>query len=525
MSSSRTVSLSGNRVSWSVTPIRSRIAVSSVAQCSPRTSTAPDVGWFSPSRISTVVVLPAPLGPRSPKHSPTEISRSIPLTAWTGPSRPGYCLRNSLTRMTRSLMEGVSPVWLEFSLSRYSDHDAVADDGRLGDDGHTVTDHVSTRLLRVNDAGVVDHPDVAADSSVLVDDGSLDHRAGANARARPPLPLVLGDLVRLLVVVDAHQVSITDGGVLADDRTDADDGVLDHHSSPDDAAVADQTVLHGGTAQSGARQITRPGKDRLLTESEIERRDVARQIDVGLMKGAHGADVFPVAVEKVGLDPVVGERLRQDLVAKVGGVARFEQLDQGPGVEQVDAHAGQVRAAAGLQAQFFQPGSIRPDTVELLLGLGLLLEVDHPAVGLDAHDTARPRFGFGNGQCGNGDNRLVLDVGPDHVLEIHPVKLVSRKNQHIVRGFVSEIGDVLAHGVGGALVPRLVLHCLLRGEDLHETPGERIKLVRVVNMSMQAHGVELRENEDAVQTGVDAVGYGNIDESIFPGDRHGWLAS
>jgi len=101
----------------------------------------------------------------------------------------------------------------------------------------------------------------------------------------------------------------------------------------------------------------------------------------------------------------------------------------------------------------------------------------------------------------------------------------SRKNQHIVRGFVGEIGDVLAHGVGGALVPRLVLHCLLRGEDLHETPGERIKLVRVVNVSMQAHGVELREDEDAVQTGVDAVGYGNIDEAIFPGDRHGWLAA
>src|SRR5208337_4109205 len=293
MSSSRTVSLSGKRVSCSVTPIRSRIAVSSVAQCSPRTSTAPDVGWFSPSRISTVVVLPAPLGPSRPKHSPTEISRSIPLTAWTGPSRPGYCLRNSLTRMARSFMEGVSPVWLEFSLTRYSDDNAVAEDGRPGDDGHTVTDHVGARLLRVNDAGIVDYPDIAADTSILVDDGSLDHRAGANARARPALPLVLSDLVRLLVVVDAHQIRITNGYVLADDRTDADDRVLNHHSSPDDAAVADQTVLHGDAAQSGARQITRPGKDRLLTEIEIERRDVARQIDVGLMKGAHGADVLP----------------------------------------------------------------------------------------------------------------------------------------------------------------------------------------------------------------------------------------
>ena len=47
------------------------------------------------------------------------------------------------------------------------------------------------------------------------------------------------------------------------------------------------------------------------------------QVDVGLVKGADGADVFPVAVEQVGLDAVVGDRLRQELVAEVGGVARL----------------------------------------------------------------------------------------------------------------------------------------------------------------------------------------------------------
>ena len=86
---------------------------------------------------------------------------------------------------------------------------------------------------------------------------------------------------------------------------------------------------------------------------------VARQVDVGLVEGAHGPDVFPVAVEQVGLDPVVGDRLGQDLVAEVGGVARFEQLDQGPGVEQVDAHAGQVGAAAGLAGPAFPASSGR----------------------------------------------------------------------------------------------------------------------------------------------------------------------
>ena len=43
----------------------------------------PASGVVSPSSISTVVVLPAPLGPSSPKHSPGHTSRSRPSTAST----------------------------------------------------------------------------------------------------------------------------------------------------------------------------------------------------------------------------------------------------------------------------------------------------------------------------------------------------------------------------------------------------------------------------------------------------------
>jgi hypothetical protein len=38
-----------------------------------------------PVRISTVVVLPAPLGPSKPKTSPGWISKSILFTAWISP--------------------------------------------------------------------------------------------------------------------------------------------------------------------------------------------------------------------------------------------------------------------------------------------------------------------------------------------------------------------------------------------------------------------------------------------------------
>src|SRR5215212_1082231 len=52
-------------------------------QCRPSNSTVPASLGVRPSRISTVVVLPAPFGPSRPKHSPTNTSRSSPLTAVT----------------------------------------------------------------------------------------------------------------------------------------------------------------------------------------------------------------------------------------------------------------------------------------------------------------------------------------------------------------------------------------------------------------------------------------------------------
>src|SRR5258706_10391768 len=67
-------------------PMRSRKERASRDQRRPSTCTVPASGWFSPSRISTVVVFPAPLGPSNPKHSPTPIDRSTPSTATTSPS-------------------------------------------------------------------------------------------------------------------------------------------------------------------------------------------------------------------------------------------------------------------------------------------------------------------------------------------------------------------------------------------------------------------------------------------------------
>src|SRR6266849_4377157 len=64
-------------------PRRCRSSPASKLQRSPSTSTSPESAAVSPSQISIVVVLPAPLGPSRPKHSPVRTSSSRSSTATT----------------------------------------------------------------------------------------------------------------------------------------------------------------------------------------------------------------------------------------------------------------------------------------------------------------------------------------------------------------------------------------------------------------------------------------------------------
>ncbi len=65
----------------------------------PRTVASPVSGSRSPSMISSVVVLPAPFGPRMPKNSPGATSKLTPSTARRSP----YDLRMSRTEMVAGI--------------------------------------------------------------------------------------------------------------------------------------------------------------------------------------------------------------------------------------------------------------------------------------------------------------------------------------------------------------------------------------------------------------------------------------
>ena len=77
-SASPTRMRSGRAASWSCEPIRRRSRSPALCGSSPRTDTVPLSARRNPCRISTVVVLPAPLVPRRPNSSPRRTENEIP---------------------------------------------------------------------------------------------------------------------------------------------------------------------------------------------------------------------------------------------------------------------------------------------------------------------------------------------------------------------------------------------------------------------------------------------------------------
>ena len=85
ISTSSDLSSSGRRHDCSTIPMRLRHSRVGAAGSAPSTETLPPSRRRYPSRISTVVVLPAPFGPRMANTSPAPMRRSTPATASCAP--------------------------------------------------------------------------------------------------------------------------------------------------------------------------------------------------------------------------------------------------------------------------------------------------------------------------------------------------------------------------------------------------------------------------------------------------------
>src|SRR4051794_21155369 len=81
------VSSSSTDAYWPVRPTDSRTLAGSRATSWPLTTAVPASAWISVARMRTAVVLPAPLGPRTPSTLPRRAARSTPSSAWVAPKR------------------------------------------------------------------------------------------------------------------------------------------------------------------------------------------------------------------------------------------------------------------------------------------------------------------------------------------------------------------------------------------------------------------------------------------------------
>ena len=111
----------------------------------------------------------------------------------------------------------------------------------------------------------------------------------------------------------------------------------------------------------------------------------------------------------------------------------------------------------------------------------------------------------------------------DNFTEIHIVKLIAAEDQKVIEPVIEKVSHMLPHRIRRPLIPGRVRQGLFRRQHLHKAPREVVEFIRLRNMTVQRRGVELREQIHPLNTRVDAVGNGDIDQTIFPRQGHRWL--
>ena len=145
-----------------------------------------------------------------------------------------------------------------------------------------------------------------------------------------------------------------------------------------------------------------------------------------------------------------------------------EALDERLAVENVDAHGRQEVFGVRGQAGLAEAGLAHAERVEQGGFLGFFLEPGDAAGVVGFQDAEAGGVGAADREGGDGEVGLGGQVVAQDLAEIHAVELVAAEDEEIFVVALEEIAQVLAHGVGGALVPGRVHRRLLGGQDLDE---------------------------------------------------------
>ena len=128
-----------------------------------------------------------------------------------------------------------------------------------------------------------------------------------------------------------------------------------------------------------------------------------------------------------------------------------------------------------------------------------------------------------DGNRGDGDVGAGSGMLTDDPAKIHPIQLVAAEDEQVIEIVIEEVREIFPHGVGGTFIPRRVGERLPRREDFHEAARKEVEFIRARNVAVQRGGIELRQNVNAPESGVNAVGNRDVHQPVFAGQRHGGL--
>ena len=130
------------------------------------------------------------------------------------------------------------------------------------------------------------------------------------------------------------------------------------------------------------------------------------------------------------------------------------------------------------------------------------------------------RFGGIDFDGGHGDVGAGIHVLLQHLAVIHFVDVIAGKNDGVVGALAADGIDILVDGVGGAQIPtRGDAH--LRRQNFDEVAQSHQRRPAQANMAVQAERLVLRENENAAQIAIDAIGKRDVNDAVDAAERDG----
>ena len=114
----------------------------------------------------------------------------------------------------------------------------------------------------------------------------------------------------------------------------------------------------------------------------------------------------------------------------------------------------------------------------------------------------------------------------EHGAVVHPVELVAREDEHeAVARYDSRWTRFWRTASAVPWYQSVLVGALLRGQDLDESGREVVEPVALLDVPVQRPAVELGEQEDPAEVGVEAVADGDVDQAVLARERHRGLGA